>query len=262
MEYPPEIVGVCICCVSRGICISCAKVPQKDGNGKKTRVFFSIHSHFRLFVRTFVAENHKRATTMIPIQYFISPADVREALATGCRWVLLADCPSDFESALCDCRAAGCLLTVCDDAETVRDAVADGLLLTSSGIAALAARRPEPSGIVLQRPHPVTSAVHVARGILGEDSPQIIGVAVDNASDVVAAAKAGADYVLLPAHAAIGIAAEVRRAGCGIHMVAHFEGDITPDDAFQILGSGLHGIACHIRHVPPSALPVLLHADE
>ena len=144
---------------------------------------------------------------MIPIQYFISPADVREALATGCRWVLLADCPSDFESALCDCRAAGCLLTVCDDAETVRDAVADGLLLTSSGIAALAARRPEPSGIVLQRPHPVTSAVHVARGILGEDSPQIIGVAVDNASDVVAAAKAGADYVLLPAHAAIGIAA-------------------------------------------------------
>ena len=247
MEYPPEIVGVCICCVSRGICISYAKVPQKDGNGKKTRVFFSIHSHFRLFVRTFVAENHKRATTMIPIQYFISPADVREALATGCRWVLLADCPSDFESALCDCRAAGCLLTVCDDAETVRDAVADGLLLTSSGIAALAARRPEPSGIVLQRPHPVTSAVHVARGILGEDSPQIIGVAVDNASDVVAAAKAGA---------------EVRRAGCGIHMVAHFEGDITPDDAFQILGSGLHGIACHIGHVPPSALPVLLHADE
>ena len=229
----------------------------------KKRVFFSAYAlTFDFCAYLCDRKITNRLTTMIPIQYFVSPADVRDALATGCRWILLTECPSDLESSLRDCHGAGCFLTVCDDAETVRDVLADGLLLTSSGIDTMVARHPEPSGIVLQHPRLVTSAIHMARGVLGEDSPQVIGVAVDNATDAVAAAKAGADYVLLPGHAAIGIAADVRQAGCGIYMVAHFEGEVTLDDAFQVLGAGLHGIACHIDHVPPSALPVLLHADE
>lgn len=199
---------------------------------------------------------------MVPIQYIISPTDIREALAAGCRWIQLEECPSDTKSALHDCHSAGCYLTITDDAEAVRDIAADGLLLTASGIARLAAQRPEPTGIVLQRPRAVTSAIHVAREILGEDSPQIIGVVVDNSADVIAAAKAGADYVQVPAHVAVEVTAEVRQEGCNINMVAHFENDVTPDDIFQVLGVSLNGIVCHIGHVPPSALPVLLHADE
>lgn len=199
---------------------------------------------------------------MIPIQYIISPADIPEALAMGFRWIQLGQSPTDAHSVLHDCHAAGCYLTIADDVDAVREVVADGLLLTAEGIRQLAARRPEPTGIVLQRPRPITTALHIAREVLGDDSPQIIGVATDNAADVVAAAKAGADYVQVPAAKAVEVATEVREAGCNIHLVAHFDGNVTPDDIFQVLGVSINGIACHVSHVPPSALPALLHADE
>lgn len=214
---------------------------------------------------------------MIPVQYIIPASGIAEALAAGCRWIQTDYHPDEAASWLHDCHAAGCYLVFQDDVEAVRDATADGVFLSAEAIRALSESRKKPSGIVLQSPRPVSTALHVARETLGEDSPQLTGVWTDNADDAITAAKAGADYVQLPAFQALQLAREIRTAGCNIPLVARFgeactfcttsptDGQhpaFTPDFVLRLLDAGINGIACTSTALPPLSLPLLLHADE
>lgn len=215
--------------------------------------------------------------TMIPIQYIIPASLIDEALAAGCRWIQTDSLSDNPAQTLHDCHAAGCYLVLADDVEAARDAAADGVFLTEAGIARTAAQREKPSGIVLQSPKPISTALHAAREMLGEDSPQLAGAWATTAADAITAAKAGADYVQLPAEEAATLAAEIRRAGCNVPLVARFGADwgFTNDAAaeptgrkfdaayvLRLLDAGINGIACTAAALPCLSLPLLLHADE
>ena len=81
----------------------------------------------------------------------------------------------------------------------------------------------------------------------------------------------------LPAEEAATLAAEIRRAGCNVPLVARFGADwgFTNDAAaeptgrkfdaayvLRLLDAGINGIACTAAALPCLSLPLLLHADE
>lgn len=199
---------------------------------------------------------------MVPLQYIIAPADIDAALAAGCHWLQLHThvAADQLTKLITTCHEAGSYLLVTDDAEVCRDATADGVLLTPSGIKVLADAEPVPSGIVLQRPLPITQAIASARRTLGEDSSQFIGVLVETAQDAVAAAKAGADFIQVPAEQAKECLQAVNERSFTTPVVAL--GVTDAEDITTLLDQGISGIACHMKEVPPIMIPLFLNADE
>lgn len=200
---------------------------------------------------------------MVPLQYIISPDDVQAALATGCHWLQLApsEVPTErLTELLQQSHAAGAYLVLTDDVARLRDVPADGVLLTACGIANLAASVPEPSGIVLQRPRPITLAIGEARRTLGEESPQFVGVEALSPDDAVAAAKAGADFIQVPADGSLALLQAVRSRSFTTPIVAL--GAFEPDAVPALLDAGISGLACTLDAVPPVMIPLLLTADE
>lgn len=195
---------------------------------------------------------------MVPLQYIINSSNLLPALSSGCSWIQTLDVPEN--SAVQTAHEAGSYLLLTDDVETCKVVTADGVVLTESKIDALAASVPEPSGIVLQRPLPITTAISAARQILGEDSPQMIGVSVTSAADAIAAAKAGADFIQVPKSNAVELLKAVRDRSFTTPIVAL---DVTePEETLELLDAGISGIACTMSDVPPIIIPSLLNADE
>lgn len=195
---------------------------------------------------------------MTPIQYIMCSRDISLALTTGCHWIQTTDAPT--ADTLAECHDAGSYLVLTDDVELCKTLPADGVVLTPQGIADLAAAEPEPTGIVLQRPLPVTIAIAAARRTLGEDSPQMIGAVVTTPADAVAAAKAGADFLQVAADASVELLQAVRERSFTTPIVA-----LGVNDAAQIaplLDAGVNGVACTIADVPPILFPSYLTADE
>lgn len=180
------------------------------------------------------------------LQLITNPSSVNEAasqtaaaLEGGCRWIQLRwkDAPEALltEAALklrrlCD--AAGAVLILDDHVELVRRTAADGVHL---------GRNDMPVG--------------EARRILGPG--YIIGATANTHGDIMAAARAGADYIgygpfrftttkknLSPVLGLDGYRAAVaycREAGISLPIVAI--GGITPDDIEAIMHTGVNGIA-------------------
>lgn len=201
---------------------------------------------------------------MVPLQYIINTTDLDAALACGCHWLQLADSASASAAQLTEwlgqCHTAGCYLVLTDDVDTCAAIAADGVVLTTEGIAAVASKVPEPTGIVLQRPRPVTLAIAEARKTLGEESPQFVGVQVHTAEDAVAAAKAGADFIQVPLALCPTLLQAVRERSFTTPIVAL---DVLDAEAVStLLDKGVSGIACNIGEVPPVMIPLLLNADE
>lgn len=195
---------------------------------------------------------------MTPLQYTLKASDVEAALSSGCRWIQVTDKPT---SPLRDlCHNAGCYLVVTDDVVTCAALPADGVVLTASGISAIASQVPEPTGIVLQRPRPVTLAIGEARRTLGEESPQFVGVVAETPADAVAAAKAGADFIQVPQALCTTLLQAVRERSFTTPIVAL--GTFAPEDVPALLDAGISGVACSIDDVPPVMIPLLLTADE
>lgn len=195
---------------------------------------------------------------MTPLQYILKASEVEAALSSGCHWMQVTDKPT---TALREqCHNAGCYLVVTDDVETCAALPADGVVLTADGIAAVAAQVPEPTGIVLQRPRPITVAISEARRTLGEESPQFVGVIAETPEDAVAAAKAGADFIQVPQDHSSALLQAVRDRSFTTPVVAL--GTFTPDDVPALLDAGISGIACTLDDVPPVMIPLLLNADE
>lgn len=195
---------------------------------------------------------------MTPLQYILKASNVEAALSSGCRWMQVTDQPS---SALREfCHNAGSYLVVTDDVEMCAALPADGVVLTADGIAAVAAQVPEPTGIVLQRPRPITVAISEARRTLGEESPQFVGVVAETPEDAVAAAKAGADFIQVPANLCENLLHAVRDRSFTTPIVAL--GAFTPDAVPALLDAGISGLACTLEDVPPVMIPLLLTADE
>lgn len=195
---------------------------------------------------------------MTPLQYILKPSDVGGALSTGCRWMQVTGvATADLREA---CHAVGSYLVLTDDAHACAALPADGVALTQTGIEAIAAAIPEPSGIVFQRPRPITLAIAEARRILGEESPQFVGVVALTPEDAVAAAKAGADFIQAPLSTAHAILNAVRERSFTTPIVAL--GASTPEEVPTLLDAGFSGIACTIDDVPPLMIPLLLNADE
>lgn len=201
---------------------------------------------------------------MVPLQYILPSQDLDDSLSTGCHWLQLADASrladADLADLLARCHSAGAYLVLTDAVGACSRIAADGVLLTSAGISATAARVPEPTGIVLQRPRPVTLAIAEARRTLGEESPQFVGVQVDCPEDAVAAAKAGADFIQAPIASCTALLCAVRDRSFTTPVVAL--GAASPDEIDPMLDEGISGIACDIREVPPVMIPLLLNADE
>lgn len=180
------------------------------------------------------------------LQLITNPSSVREAvgqataaLQGGCRWIQLRwkDAPED---ALVDaalklrrlCDSAGAALILDDHVELVRRTAADGVHLGRNDM-----------------------PVDEARRILGPGC--IIGATANTHSDIMAAARAGADYIgygpfrftttkknLSPVLGLDGYRAAVaycREAGISLPIVAI--GGITPDDIEAIMRTGVNGIA-------------------
>lgn len=201
---------------------------------------------------------------MVPIQYILNATCLDSALSCGCYWLQLADAcqlsDADLADALARSHAAGSYLVLTDAVEACRRIAADGVLITPEGISAIASHVPEPTGIVLQRPRPVTLAIGEARRTLGEESPQFVGVVAESPEDAVAAAKAGADFIQVPLDRCTPLFQAVRDRSFTTPIVAL--GSCAPDDVPAILDAGINGIACRMDDVPPLMVPLLLTADE
>lgn len=201
---------------------------------------------------------------MVPLQYIINTTDIDSTLACGCHWLQIADSatatPAQLTEWLGKCHSAGCYLVLTDDVDSCAAIAADGMVLTTAGIAAVAAKVPEPTGIVLQRPRPITLAIAEARKTLGEESPQFVGVQVQTPEDAVAAAKAGADFIQVPLDLCSTLLQAVRERSFTTPIVAL--GVLEAEAVAPLLDLGISGIACHIDDVPPVMIPLLLNADE
>lgn len=201
---------------------------------------------------------------MVPLQYIIGAADVDSALATGCHWLQLNSketlTTENVAALLARSHSGGAYLVLTDDVDCCNAIAADGVVLTSEGIAAIASRIPKPTGIVLQRPRPITLAIGEARRTLGEESPQFVGVVTETPEDAVAAAKAGADFIQAPATHCIELLKAVRERSFTTPVVAL--GVTDAESIPALLDKGLSGIACSILDVPPVMIPLLLNADE
>lgn len=201
---------------------------------------------------------------MVPLQYIIRAADIDSAIATGCRWLQLRHemklSADDAAALLARSHSGGAYLVLTDDVDCCSAIAADGVVLTAEGIAAICSRVPEPTGIVLQRPRPITLAIGEARRTLGEESPQFVGVVAETPEDAVAAAKAGADFIQVPASLCVKLLEAVRERSFTTPIVAlgTFDAESIP----TLLDEGLSGIACSIEDVPPVMIPLLLNADE
>lgn len=195
---------------------------------------------------------------MTPLQYILKASEVEAALSSGCHWMQVTDKPTTAH--LEQCHNAGCYLVVTDDVETCAALPADGVVLTASGVAAIASQVPEPTGIVLQRPRPITVAISEARRTLGEESPQFVGVVAETPEDAVAAAKVGADFIQVPQDHSSALLQAVRDRSFTTPVVAL--GTFTPDDVPALLDAGISGLACTLDDVPPVMIPLLLNADE
>lgn len=195
---------------------------------------------------------------MVPLQYIIHSSHLASALSTGCSWVQIVDVPAD--DILAACHNGGAYLVLTDDVEACKAMAADGVVLTTDKILQLAAATPEPSGIVLQRPLPITLALASARHTLGEDTPQMIGVQATTEADAVAAAKAGADFIQVPKSPAATLLSAVRQRSFTTPIVALDVDDA--DETLALLDAGISGIACTMDNVPPILIPSLLNADE
>ena len=214
---------------------------------------------------------------MVPIQYIIDASDIDAALATGCRWLQLRSGHELTHEAAAEllerCHSGGTFLVLTDDLECCTQIGADGVLLTTAGIASVASRIPEPSGIVLQRPRPIALAIGEARRTLGEDSPQFVGVVAETPDDAIAAAKAGADFIQVPlASPSPSEEGENCPPSSLIHLKPFIEspfttpivalGAIEAESIAALLEAGISGIASTIDDVPPVMIPLLLNADE
>lgn len=201
---------------------------------------------------------------MVPLQYILNGADLDAALNAGARWLQLSDAdalPADtLANALDRCHAAGAYLVLTDAVALCRNCQADGVLLTARAIATIADGVPQPSGIVMQQPRPVTLAIGEARRTLGEDSPQFVGVEALTPEDAVAAARAGADFIQAPVAQAIALLQAVRSRSFTTPIVAL--GIEEPDTVPTLLDAGISGVACRMTDVPPLMVPLILSADE
>lgn len=201
---------------------------------------------------------------MVPLQYILNAADVDAALATGCHWLqirydqLLTNAAKS--SLLARSHAGGAYLVLTDDVDDCKAIAADGVVLTPAGITQMASNVPEPTGIVLQRPRPITLAIGEARRTLGEESPQFVGVVVTTPEDAIAAAKAGADFIQTDTKLCISLMKAVRERSFTTPIVAL--GAVDAENIPALLDEGLSGIACTIEDVPPVMIPLLLNADE
>lgn len=201
---------------------------------------------------------------MVPLQYILKAADLAAAQQAGCHWVQLSDSAGmgadEVAFLLAQSHAAGSYLVLTDNVDACCAAAADGVVLTPAGISATVARLPEPSGIVLQRPLPVTQAIGEARRTLGEESPQFVGVVAETPADAVAAAKAGADFIQVPQALCTTLLQAVRERSFTTPIVAL--GTFAPEEVPALLDAGISGVACSIDDVPPVMIPLLLTADE
>lgn len=201
---------------------------------------------------------------MVPLQYIVSPADIDSALATGCHWLQLnikQPLPAEsIDILLKRSHAGGAYLVLTDDVELCSKVAADGVVLTIQGITDAAKKVPEPTGIVLQRPRPITLAISEARRMLGEESPQFVGVVAETPEDCIAAAKAGADFIQVPASRCVELLQAVRARSFTTPVVAL--GAVDADSIPALLDEGISGLACTIEDVPPVMIPLLLNADE
>lgn len=210
---------------------------------------------------------------MTPLQYLLPSAAITDALSYGVHWLQTTDAPSAADVSAC--HAAACYLLVTDDIEACLTAGADGIVLTPAAIQHIAAETPEPSGIVLQRPLPITTAIHSVRNRLGPESPLMLGVLVTTEAEAVAAAKAGADFLQVapddtsatdtsaddtaPA-TPLALLQAVRARSFTTPVVALSV--TTPAAVPALLDAGFSGIAATSDAVPPVAIPALLAADE
>lgn len=195
---------------------------------------------------------------MVPLQYIIHFSELQAALASGCSWIQTTDVPD--ASAVQMAHDGGSYLFVTDNVEACKTIAADGVLLTSEAIETLASEVPEPTGIVLQKPHPITIAIAEARKTLGEETPQMIGVVATTPSEAVDAAKAGADFIQVPKDDAIMLLNAVRERSFTTPIVSLEVQDVA--ETIALLGAGINGIACSMEDVPPILIPSLLNADE
>lgn len=201
---------------------------------------------------------------MVPLQYIVSAADLDSAFSVGVHWVQLT-AKSSADADICATllkrsHEAGSYLVLTDDVTSCKTIAADGVVLTTAGIDQIAATLPEPTGIVLQRPRPVTLAIGEARRTLGEESPQFVGVVAETPEDAVAAAKAGADFIQVPRALCPTLLQAVRERSFTTPIVALGVAD--PDAVASLLDSGISGVACSMADVPPVMVPLFLNADE
>ena len=201
---------------------------------------------------------------MVPFQYIVSAADLDSAFSVGVHWVQLT-AKSSADAEICApllqrAHEAGSYLVLTDDVACCKSIAADGVLLTADGIAQIAASVPEPSGIVLQRPRPVTLAIGEARRTLGEESPQFVAVVAETPDDAIAAAKAGADFIQVPQPLCPTLLQAVRERSFTTPIVALGVAD--PEAVASLLDSGISGVACSMADVPPVMVPLFLNADE
>lgn len=201
---------------------------------------------------------------MVPLQYLLNASSFDAAVSCGVHWLQLTDATSlsaDVLRTLLErSHSAGSYLVLTDAVNLCQEVAADGVVLTTSGITAIASQLPEPGGIVLQRPRPVTLAIGEARRTLGEESPQFVGVVADTPEDAVAAAKAGADFIQAPSAICTTLLRAVRERSFTTPVVAF--GSCTPEAVPALLDAGISGIACTLDDVPPIMIPLLLTADE
>lgn len=201
---------------------------------------------------------------MVPLQYIINVADLDSAMSVGVHWVQLsAKTTADaalFASLLQRAHEAGSYLVLTDDVACCKEIAADGVVLTAQGIAQVAAAVPEPTGIVLQRPRPITLAIGEVRRTLGEESPQFVGVVAETSEDAVAAAKAGADFIQVPTALCPTLLQAVRARSFTTPVVAL--GVYDAETVAELIAAGVSGVACFVDDVPPVMVPLLLNADK
>lgn len=201
---------------------------------------------------------------MVPIQYILQACDFDASLLSGCRWFQLSNASeldeSELASLLARCHSAGAYLVLTDDIERCHSIAADGVLLSVEGIATVAAKVPQPTGIVLQRPRPITLAIGEARRTLGQESPQFVGVVAETAEDAVAAAKAGADFIQVPIDICTTLLQAVRERSFTTPVVAL--GAAEESQIPALLDADINGFAVSFEEIHPLMLPLLLNADE
>lgn len=201
---------------------------------------------------------------MVPIQYILQAQDFDASLLSGCHWFQLSGGSqlneSEMASLLARCHDAGAYLVLTDDVDGCHMVAADGVLLSAEGIATMAAQVPEPTGIVLQRPRPITLAIGEARRTLGEESPQFVGVEAQTPEDAVAAAKAGADFIQVPIDICTTLLQAVRERSFTTPIVARGAAEVSQISA--LLDAGINGLAVSFEEMHPLMLPLLLNADN